>query len=187
MLCPKDRKVSLQEGYLAETLRVQCCPDCKGSWIPADRYQEWQAQHPDIPSPDPSRCTEKLDVEFVQSAYDTRAALCPECQHYLARARINLSTPFYVERCPNCGGIWCDQGEWMVLEKLGWHRTIETLFTQEWQTRVRKCELAEQERQAMIDKLGPELAQAVFQLASRLEKHPQGDFAVAYLMRRFER
>jgi hypothetical protein len=73
-----------------------------------------------------------------------------------------------------------------MLAKLGWHGAIPLLFTPEWQARVRKYELEDQERLAIIDKLGNELAQQVFQLASVLEKHPNGDFAVAYLMRRFE-
>ena len=185
VLCPKDRKTPLTSGILSDTLSAQVCSDCKGAWIPAQSYEQWKAEQGEQ-HPDPSRCRESLDVDFVQSIYDTRAALCPECQHYLARARVNLSQPFYVERCPSCGGIWCDRGEWDVLQKLGWHTTIEILFTQEWQARVRKYELDDQERQAMIDKLGEELAQQVFQLASQLEKHPKGDFAVAYLMRRFE-
>lgn len=195
MLCPKDLKTPLSPSNLTPEppeLSAYRCDDCKGNWIPSESYQKWRAQHPNPPSPDPSRCREVLNVDFVQSAYDTKAALCPECKHYLARAKVSLKTDsdsaaaFYVERCSNCNGIWCDRGEWEILTKLGWHTTIELLFTQEWQARVRKCELADQERQSLTDKLGDDLAQQVFQLASVLEKHPNGDFAVAYLMRRFE-
>lgn len=192
MLCPKDRKTPLSLGNLTADLSAYCCEACKGHWIPSDRYEKWQAQQKNQPEPNPSRCREGLDENFVQSAYDTKASLCPECKHYLSRAKISLSNVnhasanFYVERCPNCSGIWCDEGEWAVLEKLGWHGTIPMLFTPEWQARVRKYEMEDQERGAIVDKLGDELAQQVFQLASILEKHPNGDFAVAYLMRRFE-
>lgn len=185
MLCPKDRKTPLQDDSLAESLAVKRCDGCKGIWLPSAEYEAWQAKQP--PSdPDPSRLLEPLEVDFVQSPYDTKAALCPECGSYLSRAKISLEKPFYVERCANCGGIWCDRGEWDVLEKLGFHRTIQTLFTQEWQAKVRRCEMIEQERQAMIDKLGQDLAERIFALAEVLEKHPAGDFGVAYLMRRFE-
>jgi Zn-finger nucleic acid-binding protein len=128
-----------------------------------------------------------LDVDYVQSPFDTKAALCPECNCYLARARVGLKTPFYVERCPNCGGIWCDRGEWDVLEKLGLHTAIEQLFSSEWQARVKEREYAARERQATIDKLGADLAEKVFELAELLEGHPNGDFGVAYLMRRFDK
>jgi Zn-finger nucleic acid-binding protein len=125
-----------------------------------------------------------LNVDFVQSPFDTKAALCPECRRYLSRAKVNLKTPFYVERCMYCRGIWCDYGEWDVLERLGLHTTIEQLFTNEWQTRSRSRQFSEQERQATIDKLGSELADRVFELAEILERHPNGDCGVAYLMRR---
>jgi len=72
------------------------------------------------------------------------------------------------------------------LERLGLHRTIQVLFTQEWQAKVRHHETLEQERAATIDKLGPDIATQVFALAQLLEDHPNGDFGVAYLMRRFE-
>lgn len=84
----------------------------------------------------------------------------------------------------HCRGIWCDYGEWDILERLGLHTTIEQLFSNEWQTKARSHRFSEQERQATIDKLGIELAGRVFELAEALERHPNGDFGVAYLMRR---
>ncbi len=183
--CPKDRKTPLVANTLAEHLPVQSCPDCKGTWIRSADYEAWQATQPKLEAL-PQAWSPVLDVDFVQSPFDTKAALCPECNHYLARAKVALSTPFYVERCPNCAGIWCDHGEWEILEKLGLHTTIERLFSSEWQARVREKAQADQERQATIDKLGPELAAKLFELAETLKQHPNGDFGVAYLMRRFE-
>lgn len=186
VLCPKDRKTSLNSGSLLRgDLPVQCCPDCEGTWITAEDYEAWQEQQTPI-EPSPAQLTDRVEVHFKPSPYDAKAALCPACNHYLARAKVNWSRPFFVERCPNCGGIWCDRGEWQILERLGLHRTIPVLFTQEWQAQVRRHETAEQEKQATIDKLGPEVAAQIFALAEVLEDHPNGDFGVAYLMRRFE-
>jgi Zn-finger nucleic acid-binding protein len=182
--CPKDKKVELISSRLVGDLAAECCPDCKGTWIPAAEYESWQSRQPRPTSP---ALPKTLDVDFVQSPLDTRAALCPECNHYLSRAKVALKTPFYVERCGNCGGIWCDYGEWDVLEKLGMHTAIEQLFTSEWQTKVKEREYAERERQATIEKLGDDLASQLFELAELLEAHPNGDFGVAYLMRRFDR
>ncbi|NJN31595.1 MAG: zf-TFIIB domain-containing protein [Synechococcales cyanobacterium RM1_1_8] len=185
MLCPKDRKTPLIDTCLTEGLNTKHCTDCKGTWLPAAEYKVWQKRQPEGEL-DPARLSAPLDVEFVQAPYDTRAALCPECGAYLARARVNWRPAFYVERCPACEGIWCDHGEWAVLEKLGFHRSIHTLFSKDWQVRVRKQQLIDQERQAIIEKLGPELAEKIFILTAELEEHPKGDFGVAYLMRRFE-
>ena len=183
MQCPKCKKATLLDGVLGEKFAVKYCQECKGTWIPAKEYEAWQASQvwnreiPQLPS-------ETLDVDFVQSPFDAKAALCPECQRYLSRAKINLKTPFYVERCMQCRGIWCDYGEWDILERLGLHTTIERLFTNEWQTRVREQHYFDKERQATIEKLGSELAERVFELAEALEAHPYGDFGVAYLIRR---
>lgn len=186
MQCPKDKKVTLVDSILGSDLPVQCCPDCKGTWIPAEQYEGWQARQSPA-SQGVEVFPDTLDVEFVQSPFDSKAALCPECNRYLSRAKVSLKTPFYVERCLACGGIWCDHGEWDVLEKLGLHTAIQQLFSSEWQAKAREREYNLLERQATIDKLGPDLAARLFELAEVLQNHPNGDFGVAYLMRRFDK
>lgn len=184
MQCPKDRRVELVDSTLAPALAAKCCPDCQGTWIPAAEYEAWQAHQPQVAV---EALPKVLDVEFVQSPFDTKAALCPECGRYLSRAKVGVRIPFYVERCLDCGGIWCDRGEWDVLVRMGLHTAIQQLFSSEWQTRIREKEYAIAEQQATIDKLGPELAARVFELAEYLQAHPNGDFGVAYLMRRFDK
>lgn len=185
MQCPKDRRVDLVHSKLAGGVPAMHCPTCEGSWIPVEEYKAWQSRNPE---PASDLLPETLDLDFVLAPFDARAALCPECNCYLARAKVGLlRNPFYVERCPNCGGIWCDRGEWDMLAKLGLTTTIEKIFTNEWQSRIREMSQGEQERRATIDKLGEELAYRVFELAELLENHPNGDFGVAYLMRRFDK
>ncbi|MER3477921.1 MAG: hypothetical protein C4287_17365 [Leptolyngbya sp. ERB_1_2] len=154
-------------------MAVKQCPDCKGTWIPSENYKTWQAEH-SRPETVAALIPKTLDVEFVQSPLDTKAALCPDCGSYLARAKVGMK------------GIWCDRGEWDALETMGLHTAIEQLFSSEWQTLSRAREHLAMEKQATIDRLGVELADRVFELAEALEKHPSGDFGVAYLMRRFE-
>lgn len=185
MQCPKERKITLNDGTLSEALAVKQCPDCKGTWIPPENYKVWQAGQ-NRPKTVAGLIPKTLDVEFVQSPYDAKAALCPECGSYLARAKVGMKTPFYVERCLSCGGVWCDRGEWEALETMGLHIAIEQLFSSEWQVLSREREHLAMEKQATIERLGEELASRVFELAEALEKHPSGDFGVAYLMRRFE-
>lgn len=184
MQCPKERKVELLNATLASQMAVMQCPDCQGMWIPPEEYKSWQAQQPGVGE---ELLPATLEVDHVHSSLDTKAAFCPDCNCYLSRAKVGFKSPFYVERCLNCGGIWCDRGEWEILEKLGLHIAIERLFSSDWQVRARQKEQAEQERRATIDKLGGELAQQLFALAEALESHPNGDFGVAYLMRRFNK
>jgi endogenous inhibitor of DNA gyrase (YacG/DUF329 family) len=180
--CPKCRKVGLTESVLSDSLPVQCCAECEGNWIPTENYEVWQNQQAEKALP-LKALTHKLDVDFQPSPYDDRAALCPQCQRYLSRAKVNLATPFFVERCQDCG-IWCDRGEWEMLEKLGLSGNIEKLFSREWQVKVQKAQYSYQERQALINKVGLDLAKQIFELATVLGDHPEGDFALAYLMRR---
>ena len=82
--------------------------------------------------------------------------------------------------------MWCDDGEWQVLDKLGLSAYLPVLFTDEWHHHVRLAEAEFRERTATAEKLGPEIAEKLFELAKLLEDHPNGDFGVAYLMRRFD-
>ncbi len=183
MQCPKNKAVELFSHKLVDQMQAYCCPECEGNWIPTDEYEQWQQTQP---QQKPEALFPTIDVDYTPSPLDTRAALCPECGHYLSRAKVALKNPFYVERCPNCGGIWCDRGEWEVLQRLGLSATIPQLFSSEWQAQIKAREYTERERAATIEKLGNDVAEKVFVLAEILENHPNGDFGVAYLMRRFE-
>lgn len=181
MECPKD-KTPLESIRLTGNLPAFSCPHCRGSWIPPENYVEWQEQQPYksyIRLPDP-------DFTCQPAAMDAKAGLCPECKIIMSRSRVGSRTPFYVERCGRCGGIWCDTDEWETLRSLELDTVIEMLFTSEWQSKVKELEYADRERRATIEKLGEDLANQVFALAERLEQHPYGDFGVAYLMRRFD-
>ncbi|UBF26143.1 zf-TFIIB domain-containing protein [Kovacikia minuta CCNUW1] len=185
MECPKDRK-ELIDGRLMGEIPVKHCPGCEGTWIPPEEYANWQEKQPQVEL-SAALVDHVLDMDSVPSPFDTRAALCPDCNCYLARGKVNTRKPFYVERCPNCKGVWCDRGEWEVLEKMGLHQMIGRLFSPDWQSLMREREQFVQERRATTDKLGPELANRIFELAELLEQHPNGDFGVAYLMRRFDK
>ena len=186
MKCPKDRKVELVDGWLSDDLEVQCCPDCQGNWIPQDLYDQWRTQKPERIR-NRGLVSDPSTIEIEVSPQDARAGLCPQCGRYLSRSKMRIKTPFYVERCANCGGFWCDRGEWEALQELGLTYNLEQVFSGEWQSQIRSVEYLEKERQAIVDKLGPELAARVFELAEILEQHPNGDFGVAYLMRRLDK
>ena len=186
MQCPKDKQVDLVSGQLIGQLGAHHCPECQGVWLAGADYGAWQQQQPRAENL-AALIDRALEADAARSPFDARAALCPECNAYLARARVSTKTPFYVERCPNCKGIWCDRGEWETLQTLALHTVIDQMFLGEWQTRTREREQLAQERRATIDKLGADLAAKIFELAALLEKHPNGDFGVAYLMRRCDK
>ncbi len=186
--CPKEGNIDLQDGQLAPDLPVKACPSCGGAWIPPENYVTWQRQQVDVDTPiQVSVLPLSLSTPLQPAPLDNRAALCPDCRSYLVRGRVTLQHgSFYVERCPSCNGIWCDAGEWEILQQIDLHTHVEYIFSADWQAQVRDLEHGERERQATVDKLGPDIAQRLFELAALLEQHPNGDFGVAYLMRRVD-
>jgi hypothetical protein len=72
------------------------------------------------------------------------------------------------------------------LQRLRLDEHLDYIFSDQWQSKVKALDFAAREKAATIDKLGSEIANKVFELAQLLEAHPEGDFGVAYLMRRFE-
>ena len=72
MQCPKDKTVTLVDGFLSGNLAVKHCPDCEGSWISAQEYQSWQThQSQQIIESDSQ--TENTELNFVGSPFDTKA------------------------------------------------------------------------------------------------------------------
>lgn len=186
--CPKETTVELVPAQLTEGLAVHRCTSCAGNWLPKPNYQRWQAINAGLEAMPEEVLPLAFDSDFRVAPLDGRAGLCPECGTYLKRSRLNLKqTAFYVERCPICDGLWCDRGEWEVFESLGLHIQIPIVFTPDWQARVRVLEQKERQRLAVVEKLGEDIATRVFELGNLLEGHPHGDFAVAYLMRKFDK
>ena len=186
MRCPKENTAELSPAKLKDTLDVQRCSSCQGNWLPKLNYQIWQSQGAGLEAIPPEVLPMALDADYQSAPLDGQAGLCPECGTYLKRSRITLkNSAFYVERCPICEGVWCDRGEWEVLEALGLHIQLPIVFSTEWQARVRVLEQEERERIAITQKLGPDIADKVFELGNLLTGHAHGDFAVAYLMRKF--
>ena len=185
MRCPKETTVEMEPGELTENLPVQCCASCQGNWLSAQNYQRWQALNAGLEAIPKEVLPLTLETDYRPAPLDGRAGLCPECGTYLKRSRLNLKTgSFYVERCPICNGLWCDKGEWEIFEALGLHIQIPIVFQPEWQATIRGLEKVEKQRLAVVEKLGPEISERVFELSELLKGHPHGDFGVGYLMRK---
>lgn len=187
MRCPKEA-VEMELAELSKGLAAQRCSGCQGHWLPAQDYQRWQALNGRLEAIAPNNILPlTLETAFRPAPLDSKAGLCPECGTFLKRSRLNLKkTSFYVELCSVCNGMWFDDGEWEVFEALGLHTQIPIVFKLEWQAHIRKLEQVERQRIAVIEKLGPEIASRIFELGDLLKGHPQGDFGMAYLMRKFD-
>jgi len=185
MDCPKCKTPNLNQVQLPQKLPAHQCENCHGNWLNGDAYKIWQSsQISEVIEYNKLTWIDQNKQDFTPSDYDNKASFCPECRQYLSRGKVSINPPFYVERCPQCKGIWCDGGEWEMLNQLNLHNQLDNLFSSEWQSLIREKQHHKQEKQALIDKVGEDLAQKIFTLGDILEDHPNGDFAVAYLMRK---
>lgn len=179
--------IELEDAILNEIIPVKYCPKSEGFWISATNYQTWLANLPSSYAPEETLPHHNQFENFVPSPFDGQAGLCPECGTYLSRTKVSIKTPFYIERCTSCGGIWLDSSEeWKILESLGLHTKIHEMFSSRWQAKMRQHQQEMVSRQNVIDKLGEEIANYVFELTEILENHPHGDCAATYMLRRFE-
>jgi Zn-finger nucleic acid-binding protein len=188
MRCPKDKECELESVKNSDRVMPSRsdCGKCGGQWISADDYANWQSNAQELVEPG---FLAENEVSYNSSDLDVKAGLCPECGSYLTRLRLHytLKSSFYLERCAGCGGFWCDRGEWEILTKLNWHRQLPHLFSSKWQIQLREKQKVELERQMVIEKLGADLAQQLFDLTEALEGHAQGSFAANYLSRQLEK
>lgn len=181
LFCPKHQEFNLEKSMLAGEIPTHCCPHCYGHWINSQDYENWQCQKGrQLPSLDQG--LDNIDLEREISVDDKKAGLCPECQCYLNRAKVPIKTPFFVESCASCNGIWLDNGEWEILTQLGLELGIKNLFLRGWQANFREIQKAQHERDILIQKLGTELAEKLFELADLLENHCEGEIGIAYLI-----
>ncbi len=185
MDCPKCKTPNLNQVKLNQKLTAHQCAKCSGNWLNGDAYKIWQSsQLIDHINQNNLTWIDQEIEDFTPSQFDNKAAFCPECRQYLSRGKVSINPPFYVEKCLQCKGIWCDGGEWEILNKLNLHYQLDSLFSSEWQSLIREKQHQNQEKQALINKIGKDLATKIFGLGDILENHPNGDFAVAYLMRK---
>jgi Zn-finger nucleic acid-binding protein len=186
MQCPKCKEL-LTNSQLFGSLKADACATCAGQWVDGDEYQQWR-QVQNRATVDPMKVLRaNLTAYKVPAETDTKTGLCPQCQRILSRTRVSTEPFFYLEQCLSCNGVWFDQDEAAILQQLKLHDQIEILSSGSWQSQVRSAQMLLNEKEAVIEKLGIDIAQQVFELAEILTEEPNGDFAVAYLMRRFER
>jgi Zn-finger nucleic acid-binding protein len=108
------------------------CEACGGYWIISFQFWKWQEEHHDIRHA-------RADIEPV--AEPREAKLCAECGRILIRYRVGHASPFSIDRCGHCGGLWFDRNEWEVLRARKLLEEIHLIFSATRQQRFRREDL----------------------------------------------
>ena len=172
--CPKCSAGALAafEGTVA--LR---CATCSGFWVPPEA----------LGAPEVVALLGQHDLRPTGPLeQDHRTGPCPEGHGLLRRARATNDDPFFLERCPRCGGVWFDPGEWSRLASAGLLHDVSNLWSPAW-----RDHLSEEQNRAALEadlrqKLGAETFDALENLATRLSEGRWAALALAYLRERLQ-
>lgn len=118
------------------------------------------------------------------AALDAQTGLCPIDRSILTRAEIDMGeghAPIHLERCGSCRGVWFDAGEWSALAERHLLEQIDEFWTAEWRAKQRRERDAANYARRTREELGPELHDALQEIAGRLKGHPRRSQALAFL------
>lgn len=133
MKCPKCRNEILQKSV---DRAPSCCPKCQGIWV-------LDALLPKISS----EVDEQHGKSEAAAEHDRVTGLCPSGHGIMIRAKVDLPTPFYLEKCAICGGIWFDKGEAQRIGGTIFLENLNELWSRAWQHKQRK----EQNRKRFLE------------------------------------
>jgi Zn-finger nucleic acid-binding protein len=121
------------------------------------------------------------EAPLPASDADRRTGACPIGHGLMGRARVDLDTPFYLERCMLCGGVWFDAGEWNQLATSHLLGSLHEFWTPAWRWRSQQEKVRKAELERLKTRLGPELFAQVQAVAAALREHPARDEAMAFI------
>ena len=90
LLCETEMLREVIDG-----VEIDLCPECEGIWLDEGEFQKLTS----------------LDVNELDTT-DGRDLKCPKCTNTMTCEVIDLVE---IDRCPECNGIWLDEGELMIL------------------------------------------------------------------------
>jgi Zn-finger nucleic acid-binding protein len=123
-------------------------------------------------------------VADTVETHDAVGGRCPEDRSILSRATIDVGDdrpPIHLERCGSCRGVWFDAGEWTLLADRHLLENLDAFWTAEWRAQQRRRVDAANRQKREREEFGPELHDALLDIAARLKGHERRSQALAFL------
>ena len=108
MNCPKCQ--STTHEMTIEGVDLDFCPSCKGMWFDKDEMAFMAELPDDVPN------ISEVQKDARKTDYD-----CPRCGIKLEEMKFAQVQDLLIDRCPQCKGIWLDEGELPKLEVIAAH------------------------------------------------------------------
>lgn len=176
MKCP-DCHVTLTTRELEPGLAARACGQCGGQWVEGVRYFRWLESRPKgaLAAGTAERAANSSVATPVHGVVErrVRARLCPACGRLLMHAKVGHGTPFELDRCGGCGGIWLDAHEWETLKRHDLHDDVHLVFSSAWQADVARRDRERERDNMLLNKVGPADLDEAKRVRSWLDAHPR--------------
>ena len=96
----------------SKTALVDVCLDCKGIWFDSGEFVDFvrNLTESEKISPEEVRLFEPRTVHTLKTVKES-LKLCPRCNLAMKRFNYSYDSNVFLDKCPNCKGIWTDGGE----------------------------------------------------------------------------
>jgi len=135
MKCTSCGAGELNSAYLESLLPCYRCSNCGGNFFMLRDYLRWKDHNPELDSNDG---TVKVELHETE-----KAMVCPKSGGLMTKYRIASDTDHRLDLSSSIGAVWLDQGEWELLKEKGLIDSVNTIFTDHWQSEIRSQESAD--------------------------------------------
>ncbi|HKZ73577.1 MAG TPA: zf-TFIIB domain-containing protein [Steroidobacteraceae bacterium] len=178
MKCPRCKTTDLKPTMIEEHLPAIGCANCHGSLVSLVYYRHWAETHK------PPETGMAPDTVAAVETTDTMTAItCPKCGRLMTKHKLTGGVPNRVDVCASCDEAWLDRGEWELLEALQLSHSMPSIFTDQWQRRIRR-QLSEDMRRSILGRaIGEEGTARVDAFRAWLKETGHKSEIMAYLYR----
>lgn len=96
----------------SKTALVDICRDCMGIWFDSGEFVDFARKLTESEkiSPTETRLFEPRKVHTLEKVKE-QTKTCPRCNQAMKRFNYSYDSNVFLDKCPNCKGIWTDGGE----------------------------------------------------------------------------
>lgn len=175
MQCTRCKEGNLQASFIEQQFRAHTCDHCGGNWILVEDYVSWKERNPQYSFAQGS-------VTDDDVADSQRALICPVTGVIMRKLRITKDSSHRLDYSMAVGGVWLDKGEWELLKSAGLAGSLNTILTEQWQTKIRDQKAEETFTQLYLNKFGEGDYQKIKALREWLASHPNKADLRSYLL-----
>ncbi|MCR9133089.1 MAG: zf-TFIIB domain-containing protein [bacterium] len=177
MKCPNCQS-KMKRELMEDRVPVYRCVSCAGTWVSSSEFANWIEGQASVP------VKEEISKESVNIPVlgARKPLLCPDCGRIVRRFKIWPNLEFYLDRCGGCNGIWFDQHEWEVFSEHWSVKNLNIFFTDEWQQKLKKEEMASRFSAMYLERFGEDDYNKIQDIRKWIYANSNKDQLVAYLL-----